>query len=135
MPPTQLVGHQQTYSSAQEVTQESSRQVNSGRQSFEGQQISRQSFEGQQISKSCVQELQKKLENQETGSVSQLSAVSMSQETMSQLNVSSEKSSTMQETVEMTNVQETRVFQETHQETHHSQQSEEVEEMQASQER
>merc|ERR550532_914227 len=125
MPPTQLVGHQQTFSSAQEVTQESSRQATSGRQSFEGQQIS----------KSCVQELQKKLENQETGSVSQLGAVSMSQETMSQLNVSSEKSSTMQETVEMTDVQETRVFQEKHQETHLSQQSEEVEEMQVSQER
>merc|ERR1719264_2025831 len=118
MPPTQLVGHQQTFCSAQEVTQESSRQATSGRQSFEGQQIS----------KSCVQELQKKLENQETGSVSQLSTVSMSQETMSQLNVSSEKSSTGQETVEMTNVQETRVFHETHQETHLSQQSEEVEE-------
>ena len=66
--------------------------------------------------------------------MSQQSAVSMSQETMSQLNVSSEKSSKMQETVEMTNVQETRVFQETHQETHLSQQSEEVEEMQVSQE-
>ena len=56
------------------------------------------------------------------------------QETTSQLNVSTEKSSTSQETVEMINIQETRVSQETHQKTHLLQQSEEVERIQVSQE-
>merc|ERR1719270_549899 len=110
MPPTQIVRQQITNTSAQEVTQESLRQAT----------IKRQSFEGQQISKSCVQELQKKLESQESGSSSleKSAMLEESQSAMSLQNIASETSSTMQETMAMTSMQETKVTQEMHQEMH-----------------